>query len=230
LPTAARMTRWGHFGLPVLIFPTAGGDSEEIERFQLVASLGHLIDQGRIKVYSVDGLATRAWLSANQPPQACARLQEDYDTFIYGDVLQRIRVDCKAPQIEPILAGAAYGAYFAISGICRHPDAFRAAIGLSGIYDLAGALSTVPCQDLGTFAPVEALPKLKATQLEQLRRRKIALGSGQGDYEKLAGTQKMAAAFDAAGVPCKLSVGDAQQAHTWLTWRAMLPGMLAEQI
>ena len=26
------IARWGHFGTPVLIFPTAGGDCEEIER------------------------------------------------------------------------------------------------------------------------------------------------------------------------------------------------------
>jgi len=45
-PQTARMVRWGHFGVPVLIFPTAGGDYEEIERFQLVAALAPLIDGG----------------------------------------------------------------------------------------------------------------------------------------------------------------------------------------
>src|SRR6185312_8664264 len=62
LPQPARMARWGHFGTPVLIFPTAGGDFEEIERFQLIAALGGLIDGGRIKAYSIDGVAVHAWL------------------------------------------------------------------------------------------------------------------------------------------------------------------------
>src|SRR5882724_6205619 len=44
LPQPGRMARWGHFGTPVVIFPTAGGDFEEIERFQLIAALGELID------------------------------------------------------------------------------------------------------------------------------------------------------------------------------------------
>ena len=26
------VVRWGHFGRPVIVFPTAGGDAEEIER------------------------------------------------------------------------------------------------------------------------------------------------------------------------------------------------------
>ena len=53
---AASMTlaRWGHYGVPVLVFPTAGGDAEEVERHHLV---GHLWPgwsrTGRIKVYSL---------------------------------------------------------------------------------------------------------------------------------------------------------------------------------
>ena len=40
LPEPARMARWGHFGTPVVIFPTAGGDFEEIERFELMLQAG----------------------------------------------------------------------------------------------------------------------------------------------------------------------------------------------
>ena len=32
------VARWGHYGVPVLVLPTAGGDAEEIERNGL---LGH---------------------------------------------------------------------------------------------------------------------------------------------------------------------------------------------
>jgi esterase/lipase superfamily enzyme len=134
LPQAARMVRWGHFGAPVLIFPTAGGDFEEIERFQLVAALGGLIDGGRIKVYSIDAVAARAWLAATTSVQECASLEKSYDTFLYEEVLQRIRVDCKDDHLEPILAGASLGAATAVITLCRHPDSFRAAIGLSGVY------------------------------------------------------------------------------------------------
>ena len=40
LPEPARVVRWGHFGTPVLLFSTAGGDYEEVERFHLVRVLG----------------------------------------------------------------------------------------------------------------------------------------------------------------------------------------------
>ena len=57
------LVRWGHWGQPVLVFPTAGGDAEEIERMHLVAALGPLIEGGRIKVYSCDNIAGRAFAS-----------------------------------------------------------------------------------------------------------------------------------------------------------------------
>ena len=46
---SATVTRWGHMGQPVLVFPTAGGDAEEIERMHLVRVLNPLIEAGRIK-------------------------------------------------------------------------------------------------------------------------------------------------------------------------------------
>jgi esterase/lipase superfamily enzyme len=57
------MARWGYFGQPVLIFPTAGGDAEEVERWLVIRVLEPLIGAGRIKVYSCDSVAGQAWFS-----------------------------------------------------------------------------------------------------------------------------------------------------------------------
>ena len=59
LAAPARLTRWGHFGIPVLIFPTAGGDLEEIEHFGLIAALAPLIEAGRMKACRISCRATR---------------------------------------------------------------------------------------------------------------------------------------------------------------------------
>jgi esterase/lipase superfamily enzyme len=227
LPQPARMARWGHFGMPVVIFPTAGGDFEEIERFQLIAALGELLDAGRIKAYSIDGVAVRAWLSATTSGQDCARLQDRYDSFVYEEVLRRIREDCHDDRIEPILAGASLGAFAAISGICRHPDSFQAAIGLSGVYDLAHRYCV---QDGAPFSPLACLQTLKGPRLEHLRRRAIILGSGEGDYENPADTRRMAEACASKGIPCRFNLWGPAHDHTWSTWREMLPRLLAEQL
>jgi esterase/lipase superfamily enzyme len=63
-----RLTRWGHYGMPVLLFPTAGGDAGEAERMQLIGALWELIESGRIKVYSCDSVWGEALLSRQHSP------------------------------------------------------------------------------------------------------------------------------------------------------------------
>ena len=229
-PDPARMVRWGHFGAPVLIFPTAGGDFEEIERFQLIGALSSLIADGKIKVYSLDGIPTRAWLAGVLSPVNCARLQENYDTYVHEEVLERIRVDCKDPGIEPILVGASLGAFQALAGICRHPEVFRLAIGMSGTYDLAGELGGVSSESLGLFSAVPYLARATEPQLERLRHRQVILGSGEGDYETPEQSQRLAQALGSRKVPSRLSLWGPAHNHTWSTWREQLPRLLAEQL
>ena len=212
-PEPARLVRWGHFGVPVLIFPTAGGDFEEIERFQLVAALAELIDKGRIKVYSVDALAVRATLSGTVSQADCARLKEGYDSYLYEEVLPRIRQDCRDDRIDPIVVGASLGAAVAVGTLFRHPDSFRAALGLSGHYDPASLMQTLSESSLG-----------------RLRQRKIVLGSGAGDYENPDDSRRLADACVSKGIPCRLSLWGPGRDHTWSTWRDALPGLLAEQL
>ncbi len=62
------VVRWGLFGTPVLVFSSAGGDAEEIERHGLVNACGPLLAEGRVKLYSVDSVAGQAMVSkANSP-------------------------------------------------------------------------------------------------------------------------------------------------------------------
>ena len=66
------MARWGHFGTPVLVFPTAGGDAEEIERQGLVDACGPLLEAGKIKLYSCDSVAGYAMVTkAGSPSYRC---------------------------------------------------------------------------------------------------------------------------------------------------------------
>jgi esterase/lipase superfamily enzyme len=228
-PAPVRMARWGHFGAPVMLFPTAGGPFEELEQFHLIDALGQQIDQGRIKVYSVDGLCARTWLSP-QKPQDFMRLRESYDSFLYEDVLQRIREDCQDFKIEPLLAGASLGASLAVGTLCNHPDAFRGAIGVSGLY----GLSAGSCADAGgqraSSLPLGNLGGITGSQLERLRKRSVVLGSGEGDYEDPTASRRLSEALSALRVPCRLSLWGAKRDHTWSTWCEMLPALVAGQL
>ncbi len=132
-----RLVRWGAVGAPVLLFPTAGGDAEESERFHLIGALSELIDGGRIKVYSTDSIAGKAWFSGAHSPEFCSRVQNLFDAFIYNEVTAAIRKDCTDDNIEIIAAGASIGAFNSVATVCRHPDVYKLAIAMSGKFDLS---------------------------------------------------------------------------------------------
>jgi esterase/lipase superfamily enzyme len=225
LSAPARITRWGHFGTPVLLFATAGGDFEEVERFHLVDALRELIDAGRIKVFSVDGFAARAWLRGTHSPEHCVRVQESFDAYLDSEVVPLIRKDCQNDTIEIIAAGAALGAYNAVSMLRRSPAVFRMAIGLSGVYDLSRYLTT-------GFTPAlqsVSLENLGASRdINRLRSRFVLLATGEGEYEIPADSKRMAGLLDDARVPARLEMWGPGYAHGWNTWRAMLPRYLEQ--
>ena len=100
------VARWGHWGTPVLLFPSAGGDALEVERMGIVAALHPLLEAGSIKVYSCDSVAGHAWSSKQHSPGYCSILQNRFDDFVYQEVVPAIRTDSRTDAIEIIAAGA----------------------------------------------------------------------------------------------------------------------------
>ncbi len=223
-----QLVRWGHYGTPVLLFPTAGGDAEEIERFHLIGAIGHLIDAGRVKVFSTDSVAGRAWISGQHSGEFCSLLQNRFDAFIYEEVTPAIRTDCKAGDIEIIAAGASIGAFNAAATVCRHPDAYRLAISMSGTFDLSKYLEGRFNDNFYFSSPLHYLPGLEGPQLDLLRTRLVLLPSGEGNYEDIGESWRLARVLGTKGVPNRVDPWGPQWHHDWQTWRAMLPKYLDE--
>src|SRR5687767_11113776 len=130
------MCRWGSVGQPVLLFPTAGGDAEEVERWQMIQVLSPLLEQGKIKLYSCDSVAGRALVEREGHPKHRMWLQNEFHQYVKHEVVPAIRKDCKDPNIELWAAGMSFGAFHAVAVLCRFPDLFSRAAGISGTYDL----------------------------------------------------------------------------------------------
>ena len=223
--------RWGWHGTPVLLFPTAGGDGEECDRFKMIYVLRDLIQAGRIKVYSCDSVGGQA-LSERRahPPGYFPRMQALFDAFVYHELVPWIRKDCSSADIGIVTAGASIGAFNAVASICKHPDVFTHAIGMSGTYNIKKWLEA---DDLGLdyyfSAPLDFLPNLgDSPQLRALRERSVILATGEGPYEDPAESWSMGQALGAKGVPNRVDFWGQEYRHDWPTWREMLPRYLTE--
>lgn len=223
------LVRWGHIGAPVLIFPTAGGDAEEIDRFLVIQVLSPLIAAGRIKVYSIDSVAGRVWFSKEGSPQHRMWLHNQFHRYVRHEVVPAIRLDCRSEDIGIITAGASIGALHAVAVLCRYPDVFTHALGLSGTYNLERFIETRDfTEDFYVSSPLHFLPHLDGIHLDALRKRFVLLASGDGRAEDMSETWAMARSLGARGVPNRVDPWGPDWHHDWPTWRAMLPKYLDE--
>ena len=226
------MVRWGTFGQPVLLFPTAGGDAEEIERMHLIGAIGPLIEQGKIKVYSVDSVAGAALLAREGTPQHQMWLQNQFHQYLRHEVVPAIRKDCNNDEIEVWSAGASIGAFHSVAVVCRFPDVFARACAMSGTYDLRRFFGVQGDQnftdDFWVSSPVHFVPTLGGVHLEKLQSRFILLCSGEGRAEDIGESWRMGSVLGKQGIPNRIDPWGAQWHHDWPTWREMLPKYLGE--
>ena len=222
------VARWGDFGQPVLVFPSAGGDAEEIERFGLVDACGPLLAEGRVKLYSVDSVAGRAMIAKTSPALHRLWLLNQFHECVRWEVVPAIHADLGGQAMDVIASGASIGAFNAVAALCRYPDVFSAAIGMSGTYRIERFYDEAWSQDLYYSAPLQFLPGLDGTQRDLLRQRRVVLAAGEGAWEDIGDSWRMASALGAKGIPNRVDNWGPQWPHEWPTWRRMLPQYLDE--
>jgi esterase/lipase superfamily enzyme len=222
------LARWGHYGTPVLAFPTAGGDAEEIERNGLIGACWPLIEAGRVKVYSCDSVAGAAMLAKEGSPEHRMELLDRFHHCVAEEIVPAVRTDLGGAGTPIVAAGASIGAFNAVAVLCRFPDLFRAAIGMSGTYRLQSMLGGGFSAAFYFASPLDFLPGLEGDHLEALRQRFVLLASGQGEWEDIGESWAMADALGRKGVPNRVDAWGPEWPHEWSTWHRMLPQYLDE--
>ena len=224
-----QLVRWGTFGQPLLLFPTAGGDAEEAERWHLIGSIMPLIEAGKIKVYSCDSVAGAALLAREGDARHQMWLQDQFHRYVRHEVVPAIRADCQSPDIDIWTAGASIGAFHAAAVLCRWPDVFSRACAMSGTYDLRRFYDAKDfSDDFWVSSPLHFVPTLEGPHLEKLRTRFVLLISGEGRAEDIGESWRLAGVLGKRGIPNRVESWGPTWPHDWETWRTMLPRVLAD--
>lgn len=219
------VARWGTWGTPVLLFPTAGGDAEEVERHKLVAHLMPLVDAGRAKVYSCDSVAGKAMAERQGSPEYRMALFNAFHDAVASEVIPAIHSDSGGP-MRVVVAGASIGAFNALAVTCRYPHLVDAAVCMSGTYSIEKFIGGRFTEDLYYSSPLHFLPGLQGPALDVLRQRMIVLASGSGRWEDVGEAWTVADVLGAKGIPNRVDDWGPAYDHDWPTWWAMLPTYL----
>ncbi len=126
---------YGHYGFALLMFPTAAADFLEYERFQLIDSISHQIESGKIKVFSINSINMESWLNHDMHPAHKAIRHQQYNDYICNETVPFIK-NYSSPETKIITTGASLGAFHAANTLFRRPDLFQGVIAMSGTYDL----------------------------------------------------------------------------------------------
>ncbi len=220
--------RYGVAGTPLLLFPTAGGDAEEPERFHLISAIGDFVKDLRLKVYTVDSIAGQAWLKECKTLEQAAKVQNQFDACIWREVVPAIQRDCGGNAGPIWTAGASIGAFNALAALCRHPDLFGKAICLSGTYNMNRFLEGRLTRDYHESSPLDFVPDLSGKHLDLLRQRFVLLAHGTGDFEDPDQSWKVERVLGPKGIPNRVDAWGKEWRHDWVTWRRMLPQFLGE--
>ncbi len=214
---------YGHWGRPLLVFPSQQGRAWDYENNGKIGVLAHLIEEGRLKVYCVDSYDAGSWDRDDLPLEDRARLHNNYEDWIVNQVAPWIHRD-SGGFVETMTTGCSFGAYHAANLTLKRPDLFPLAICLSGVYDV----SPLGWGDRGDAVyfnnPMDHVAHLDGDHLHWLRERSsLLLVCGQGQWEDTTGalesTKAFAGLLGSKGIRHELDLWGHDVPHDWPSWR-----------
>jgi len=221
---------YGHWGRPLLAFPSEQGHCSQYEDFGMIDAIAGLIEAGRVKVYCVDSYDAASWHDDFLPLEERARRHEVYERWILGSVVPFVHEDCGGER-DIAVTGPSFGAYHAANFALRRADLFPLAICQSGVYDVS-AVGWGEHGDAVYFNnPMDYLAHAHGDHLDWLRGRvSIILTVGRGSWEDSTGalesTHRFASLLGEKGIPHELDVWGHEWPHDWPSWRAQLAHQL----
>ena len=222
---------YGHCGKPMLVFPAQGGRFYEYEDFKMIDAIAGFIEQGKIKVFTVDSLDNQTWANWSAQPADRAKRHEDYDRYITQEVAPFIQQHgCDSAQLC-MVTGVSMGAYHAGNFFFRHPDIFDTVIALSGLFQLRMFIGDYLDENVYYNTPLYFLPNLTDPwYLEKYRRSKIIVCVGQGAWEDamLADTYALKRILEDKQIPAWIDFWGNDVNHDWPWWRVMMPYFLGK--
>ncbi|WP_446664489.1 esterase family protein [Flexivirga sp. B27] len=222
------VVRHGHWGRPVLVFPSEAGSADDFASNGMVEAVQDLVEAGRVSFFCVDSADGWTWSDNDATTEERATRHRSYIRWLEGAVLPWIaeQVGGERPLIT---LGVSMGAYHAVNFTLTHAHQAPLAIGMSGSYDVTAWHGHGEHGDATYFAnPMAYVAGMHGEHLEWLRNTaSVLLVVGEGPFEvsptqALPSTRAFAELLSEKGIPHQLDVWGHDSAHDWPWWRKQL--------
>lgn len=206
---------YGHYGRPLLAFPTSLGSCSQNEDMGLLRSLGDKIDAGEVQVCCVDAIDAECWYNDNAHPGWKAFRYTQYDRYLIDEVAPMIRG--KAGREDLMIFGASSGALHAVNFAGRHPEAVSRVISFSGLYDIHGFLHGYWDDNCYFSCPVAFMPNLPPHEVDRMKHIGWVIATGEHDHLVQA-NRDFAAMLSGKGLNVHAEFWGGVFGHDWPHW------------
>ncbi len=220
---------YGHWGPPMIMFPTSGGDEAEYERQNMIGALAEFVEAGRVKLFGVNMNHGDSFANRGAHPFHRSWMQRQYDDYIRHEVIPFIRHDCQSPDVKVWTMGASLGAYHAANTLFRYPDIVKRCYALSGVYDMKGFMDGAYDDNFYFNNPVDYLANVSDPWLlDQLASCDIHIATGSGPWEKSDQSYRLSHVLNSRGIFHHLDDWGQMGGHDWPYWKHQMREYLAQ--
>jgi esterase/lipase superfamily enzyme len=214
---------YGHYGSPIVVFPTSGGDEYEYAGQGMIAAVAHHIEGGRVKFFCINSVNNDSWYDKQAHPRHRSYLQAMYDAYVAFEVAPFIGDHCRTPGIAITTTGASFGAYHAANTLFKHPDIFRRCLAQSGVYDIRKFMDGDYDDNFYFNNPVDYMASLSDSYyIHHLHQCDIRLITGHGPYEDSGPAYRMSEVLSQKGIPHTVDNWGADGGHDWPYWKKQM--------
>lgn len=214
--------QFGHFGQPVVVFPSAAGMAHEWDAHGMVDALAPLIDGGKLKLYCTETNVSEAWTARHADPGWRLERHRAFERYVTDELVPYVRRDCHSESLRVGVAGCSLGAFYACNFALKNPELFAWALCMSGRYDMASFLGGYSGLDSYYNNPLAYVANLAGDELERVRAgAHLVLVCGQGRWEEgnIEETRRIAELLEEKGISHQLDLWGHDVDHEWAWWR-----------
>jgi esterase/lipase superfamily enzyme len=213
---------YGHYGRPVVAFPSENGEVHDWEERGMVDALGGLLDSGRVKLYCLPSFDRESWTRADLSLEERAERHGHYERWVLAQLVPFVQTDSHAHEL--IATGTSFGAYHAANFCLKRADVFPVAICMSGVYDVSVQGGGARGEAVYFNNPMDYVANLGGDHLEWLRTHaSLLLVCGQGQWEDTTGalesTKRFGSLLGEHGIRHEVDLWGHDVPHDWPSWR-----------
>lgn len=166
----------GHWGYPILMFPTSMGNYLQNRDFGLINSIAPLIEAGKIKTYNIDSIDFQSFYAKDLPANVKIHNYNLYTIFLKEELVPAIQRECNVHRIA--VAGASFGGFHCTNFAFKYPDLVSHCFSMSGSFNIKSFMKGYYDDNVYFNNPVDFMPNAESWKYNHMS---IVLGTSDWD-------------------------------------------------